>query len=88
MVKWRRRSAFPPPIVTAAAALLDGYAGWDPSLIDNRDDDNKDSDGFDVDDYVPSSDECSDGEGEDKGMTVKDDGGDGADAKPLSLIHI
>ena len=70
------------PIVAAAAALVDGYAGWDPSLIDNRDDDNKDSDGFDVDDYVPSSDECSDGEGEDKGMTAKDDGGDGADAKP------
>ena len=87
VVKWRRRSAFPPPIVAAAAALLDGYAGWDPSLIDKepldvRDDDNKDSDGFDVDDYVPSSDECSDGEGEDKGMTAKDDGGDGADAKP------
>ena len=82
VVKWRKRSAFPPPIVAAAAALVDGYAGWDPSLIDNRDDDNKDSDGFDVDDYVPSSDECSDGEGEDKGMTAKDDGGDGADAKP------
>ena len=82
VVKWRKRSAFPPPIVAAAAALVDGYAGWDPSLIDNRDDDVKDTDGFDVDDYVPSSDECSDGEGEDKGMTAKDDGGDGADAKP------
>ena len=87
VAKWRRRSAFPPPIVAAAAALLDGYAGWDPSLIDKepldvRDDDNKDTDGFDVDDYAPSSDECSDGEGEDKGTTANDDGGDGADAKP------
>ena len=76
VAKWRRRSAFPPPIVAAAAALLDGYAGWDPSLIDKepldvRDDDNKDTDGFDVDDYAPSSDECSDGEGEDKGTTAK-----------------
>ena len=84
VAKWRRRSTFPPPIVAAANALLDGYAGWDPSLIDNRDDDNKDTDGgFDVDDYVPSSDECSDGEGEDKGTTAEDDGGENrAETKP------
>ena len=79
VAKWRRRSTFPPPIVAAANALLDGYAGWDPSLIDNgRDDDNKDTDGgFDVDDYVPSSDECSDGEGEDK--RINDKGNDDDD---------